>query len=122
MNTEVTPSSKRSQFMDMLQPGDWINFQIGWHRRNFYVLARSDERILVGNPKWLVSAAIWVRASDIYSECDTEGVFNIHPLHEKLFQGSPIYLGRGKKRWWRILCIGMKDVIAPWTMPKSITG
>lgn len=102
--------------MSMLQPGDWINFQNGWDRRDFYVIARSDDRILVGTTRWLVSAAIWVTEGDIYSECDIEGVVELHPLHNRIFQGPPIYLGRGKKRWWYRF-VSFMDTVHPYSKP-----
>jgi hypothetical protein len=119
MNTQVTSQNKRQQFFDMLVPWDWINFQYGTYRRDFYVLARSENMLLVGSERYLVSSAFWLPLHELYSECFVpEGVF-LHPLHTLAFQGPPIYLGRGKKKWWWNL-LPWRDCSCPFTKPSPV--
>lgn len=119
MSTQVTPQNKRQQFFNMLVPGDWINFQYGTRRMDFYVLARSSDRLLVSKQDWLVSAGIWIPVEDIFSECEVFPGIKLHPLHFILFQGPPIYLGRGKKKWWWKL-LPWRDYTCPFTKPSLV--
>lgn len=119
MKTQITSKEERRRFFEMLIPGDWVNFQYGTSRKDFYIIARSDGRFLVGNVRWLVSAADWIQEDELYSECPIPDGIDMHPLHKLAFQGPPIYLGRGKKKWWWKF-LPWKDCICPFSKPSLV--
>lgn len=85
--------------MKELEVGDWILMKYGFNPKEFCVIERCDEAVRLASRTWLVSSSIWLRKYDPYLE-------------------NYVYLGKGKYRWWRLLCIGFTDFILPYSRPK----
>jgi hypothetical protein len=113
----LTSTRDRRRFFLSLQPGDWINFQFGFARLDFYVLARSSTHVLVCSPCWCVSAAKWLPMERLYSEIPYCGIASWDEFAGLLFLGAPMYLGRGKRSWWRRLLL-WTDVVHPFSKPE----
>lgn len=81
-----------------LQSGDWFEMKYGFGVLDFYVLWATPSEVRFCRPTWLISHA------------DTWPV-------ERLYSYRPVYLGRGKRKWWaRFFTI---DCHCPFTRPKG---
>ena len=83
-----------------LKPGDHILIHYGFGRSIFYVLENmeSDQIVIITKRCWLVSGAIFLRYTEL--------------LDKKM-----VYLGRGKKRWWRNILLPIKDLLPAYSNP-----
>lgn len=121
MNTTATkihlsnftvPLEQRQAFYDSLVPGDWIEMQYGYDRFDWYVLEKKPHGVMIGKPSWMVSAAELFTRDRLFDgcrlNCDGE-------LYESQ-TGPPVYLGRGKKKWWWKL-LPFRGLICPFTKP-----
>jgi hypothetical protein len=81
-----------------LKPGDYFFTKYGFSIVEFYVTENhpSYKLLFVRNRKWLVSA---------FTTLDYK---KINPL---------IYIGKGKKRWWRFLLPLFADLIPIYSKP-----
>lgn len=97
--------------LDVLRPGDWIEFNYGYQRLVFYVL-RNDplaQRIWVTRKEWLVSAATGMR----YAEINGDDLAFLRQYGQAdYFEPNPVYLGRTKKRWWWRF-VPFRDLVCP---------
>lgn len=97
--------------LEVLRPGDWIEFNWGYSRTPRYVLRNDpeNEQIWLGNTQHLVSAAYSLR----YSQLRGDG---LKPLRDfgmaSEFEPHVVYLGKTKRRrWWRFM--PWRDLICP---------
>lgn len=101
-----TPTCQRQQFFEELEVGDWINMQYGFDRQDWCVLEKGCSWVRLGKPSWLVSSAEIVTLDRLF-ESDRDMWFNT---------GGPLYLGRGKKRWWWKF-LPFRDCVFPYSKP-----
>jgi len=89
--------------LSRLVPGDWLRITYGYDRITVYVVENTGYSIIFNKRHWPVSSGgIEEKYSD--STWKDEG-------------GSPIYLGRTKKRWWWKI-LPWRDVVCPYPKPK----
>lgn len=88
--------------LSSLMPGDWIEFIIGWNRVEVYVVANQpeDSKLSFCSPRWLYTSA-WTWS------------------YREIMRGEPIYLGRGKWKWW---VVWQPEVICPYRRPNLRTN
>jgi hypothetical protein len=82
-----------------LKPGDWINIEYGYSRKDLYVTRSIAGLVWVCSPEW--------PAFD--SGCLDKTYFNMFP---------PTYLGPSKKKWyWKFL--PFRILICPYKQPQE---
>lgn len=84
-----------------LRKGDWINIQYGFDRMDFLVSEVYKNGVKMNNPNWLVSDTITM----------TNDVLEWH---------KPIYVGKGKYRWWQKYIPFFDEFIMPYSKPLNV--
>ena len=82
-----------------LTVGTWVLMQYGFYNHDFCVLEAKDDHVKMGKPSWCVDSAEWM-------------------TKKRVIERSALILGKGKKRWWRVLLWLIDDVIFPFSKPK----
>ena len=69
--------------IDQVIIGDWILFEYGYDTQEWCVLAITEDRLQLGNPRWLRSSAMWIEKSQLTlrnAEFLRSGRINFNPL------------------------------------------
>jgi hypothetical protein len=84
--------------LSALQPGDWIRIDYGFGRLRFCLLGREGDYLVLAHPGWLASHELVINGAEVAAK-------------------DPVFIGRGRARWWRKFLPGMRDLICPYSSP-----
>ena len=88
--------AKSANLDNLLTVGTWVLIPYGSGLKDFCVLDRAGDKVLMCRSSWLVSGAIWFTLKEL------EGL-------------DGVILGHGILRWWRPLLPIINDIIFPFS-------